>query len=67
MFGFGVPELLIILVILLVIFGPGKLPQLGASLGGAIRNFKKASEEDGKVINPKEEEKEEEKKDEESK
>jgi len=57
MFGFGVPELLIILVILLVIFGPGKLPQLGASLGGAIRNFKKASEEDGKVINPKEEEK----------
>jgi len=69
MFGFGVPELLIILVILLVIFGPGKLPQLGASLGGAIRNFKKASEEDGKVINPKEEEekKDEEKKDEESK
>lgn len=64
MFGFGVPELLIILVILLVIFGPGKLPQLGASLGGAIRNFKKASEEDGKVINPKEEE---EKKDEEIK
>jgi len=60
MFGFGVPELLIILVILLVIFGPGKLPQLGASLGGAIRNFKKASEEDGKVINPKEEEKKDE-------
>lgn len=57
MFGFGVPELLIILVILLVIFGPGKLPQLGASLGGAIRNFKKASEEDGTVINPKDEEK----------
>ena len=60
MFGFGVPELLIVLVILLVIFGPGKLPQLGASLGGAIRNFKKASEEDGKVINPKEEEKKDE-------
>lgn len=55
MFGFGVPELLVILVILLVIFGPGKLPQLGSSLGGAIRNFKKASEEDGKVINPTEE------------
>lgn len=55
MFGFGVPELLLILVILLVIFGPGKLPQLGSSLGGAIRNFKKASQEDGKVINPKEE------------
>ena len=58
MFGFGMPELIIILVILLVVFGPGKLPQLGASLGGAIRNFKKASEEDGKVINPKEEEEE---------
>lgn len=55
MFGFGVPELLLILVILLVVFGPGKLPQLGSSLGGAIRNFKKASREDGKVINPKEE------------
>jgi len=57
MFGFGVPELVIILVILLVIFGPGKIPQLGASLGSAIRNFKKASEEDGKLINPKEDEK----------
>ena len=57
MFGFGIPELVIILVILLVIFGPGKIPQLGASLGSAIRNFKKASEEDGKVINPKEDEK----------
>jgi len=55
MFGFGVPELLLILVIFLVVFGPGKLPQLGSSLGGAIRNFKKASQEDGKVINPKEE------------
>lgn len=44
MFGFGMPELVIILVIMLVIFGPGKLPQLGASLGGAIRNFKKAAE-----------------------
>ncbi|OGU17956.1 MAG: TatA/E family twin-arginine translocation protein [Geobacteraceae bacterium GWC2_53_11] len=44
MFGFGMPELVIILVILVVIFGPGKLPQLGSSLGGAIRNFKKAAE-----------------------
>ncbi len=52
MFGFGMPELIVILVILLVVFGPGKLPQLGASLGGAIRNFKKAQQEDGKVINP---------------
>ena len=57
MFGFGMPELIVILVILLVVFGPGKIPQLGASLGGAIRNFKKASEEDGKLINPEEDEK----------
>jgi len=57
MFGFGMPQLILILVIMLVIFGPGKLPQLGASLGSAIRNFKKASDEDGTVINPKEEEK----------
>lgn len=59
MFGFGMPELIVLLVILLVVFGPGKIPQLGASLGGAIRNFKKASEEDGKLINPKEDEKQE--------
>ena len=52
MFGFGVPELVVIFVILLVIFGPGKLPQLGASLGGAIKSFKNASEEEARVINP---------------
>ena len=57
MFGFGMPELVIILVIMLVIFGPGKLPQLGSALGGAIRSFKKAAEDEPKLINPKEEEK----------
>ena len=41
MFGLGVQELLIILVIALVIFGPGKLPQIGSGLGKAIRDFKK--------------------------
>lgn len=50
MFGFGMPELVVIGVILLVIFGPGKLPQLGASLGGAIRNFKKATNEEHRII-----------------
>ena len=55
MFGFGMPELVIILVIMVVIFGPGKLPDLGASLGGAIRSFKKASEEEPKEIPAKEE------------
>ena len=59
MFGFGMPEMIILLVIMLVIFGPGKLPQLGASLGGAIRNFRKAADEEPRVINPKEDEKKE--------
>ncbi len=42
MFGIGIQELLVILVIALVIFGPGKLPQIGSGLGKAIRDFKKA-------------------------
>ena len=44
MFGIGVPELILILVIVLVVFGPGKLPEIGAAFGKSIRNFKKASE-----------------------
>uniref|UniRef100_A0A831XLW5 Sec-independent protein translocase protein TatA n=1 Tax=Geobacter metallireducens TaxID=28232 RepID=A0A831XLW5_GEOME len=52
MFGFGMPEMIIILVIALVVVGPSKLPQLGQSLGGAIRSFKKGiSEDDVKVVN----------------
>ncbi|GFE59180.1 twin-arginine translocase TatA/TatE family subunit [Geobacter sp. AOG1] len=43
MFGIGMPELVIIMVIMLVVVGPGKLPQLGQALGSGIRNFKKAS------------------------
>jgi sec-independent protein translocase protein TatA len=46
MFGFGMPELIIILVIVLVVFGAGRLPEIGGALGKSIRNFKKAS--DGK-------------------
>lgn len=41
MFGLGLQELVIILVIALVIFGPSKLPQIGSGLGKAIRDFKK--------------------------
>ena len=41
MFGIGLQELLIILVIALIVFGPGKLPQIGSGLGKAIRDFKK--------------------------
>ena len=45
MFGIGMPELIIILVIILIIFGAGKLPEIGAGLGKGIRNFKKATNE----------------------
>jgi sec-independent protein translocase protein TatA len=45
MFGIGVPELLIILVIILIIFGAGKLPEIGGALGKGIKNFKKATTE----------------------
>jgi sec-independent protein translocase protein TatA len=41
MIGLGHTELLIILVIALIIFGAGKLPEIGSGLGNAIRNFKK--------------------------
>lgn len=44
MFGLGMSELVIILVIALVIFGAGKLPEVGSSLGRSIREFKKAAE-----------------------
>lgn len=48
MFGLGVPELVLILIIGLVIFGPGKLPDVGKALGKSIREFKAASSEEEK-------------------
>lgn len=41
MFGLGTQELIIILVLVLIIFGAGKLPQVGGALGKGMRNFKK--------------------------
>ncbi len=59
MFGFignfGPWELIIILVIVLIIVGPGKLPQVGQSLGKAIQSFRKAKDEDIDELADKEE------------
>jgi len=40
--GLGLPELVVILIVVLIIFGPGKLPALGSGVGNALRNFRKA-------------------------
>lgn len=42
MFGIGIPELLLILVIGLIVFGPGKLPEIGKALGKSMHEFKDA-------------------------
>ncbi len=46
-------ELVLVLVIVLVIFGPGKLPKVGESLGKALNSFKKAKEEDEEELDSK--------------
>lgn len=46
MFGLGMPELIIILVIIVIIFGAGKLPEIGAGIGKGIKNFKNATRDE---------------------
>jgi len=48
MFGLGMPELIVILVIIVIIFGAGKLPEIGAGIGKGIKNFKKATRDEEK-------------------
>ena len=55
-FGLGLPEMLALLVIVLLVFGAGKLPQVGSQLGSGIRNFKDAlssDDEDNKKLEDK--------------
>ena len=64
MFGLGTQELIIILVLVLVIFGAGKLPQVGGALGKGLRNFKQGIKEDDEEEKDEESKKLEDKKDE---
>lgn len=47
--GIGMPELIIILIIILIIFGAGKLPEIGAGLGKGIRSFKRSMSEPDEI------------------
>ena len=62
MFGIGMPELIVILVIAILVFGATRLPEIGSGVGKAIRNFKKSIKEPPEIdVTPKEEEKKEKK------
>ena len=54
MFGLGMPELIVILVIVVVLFGANRLPEIGKGIGQAIRNFKKSTSEPDEIdVTPK--------------
>jgi sec-independent protein translocase protein TatA len=54
MFGLGMPELFIILIIVVVLFGATRLPEIGKGIGSAIKNFKKATSEPDEIdVTPK--------------
>ena len=56
--GIGFTELIVILVIILILFGPGKLPEIGKALGRGIREFNDAKNEVKKQINKENDEQE---------
>jgi sec-independent protein translocase protein TatA len=53
MFGIGLPELGLILIIALVVFGPKKLPEIGRAMGKSLNEFRRATDEIKKDINSK--------------
>lgn len=54
MFGLGTQELIIIFLIIMVLFGASRLPELGKGIGSAIKNFKKATKEPDEIdVTPK--------------
>lgn len=65
MFGLGIQELIIILIIVLVLFGASRLPEIGRGIGQAIKNFKKATSEPDEIdVTPKKSSPQEKKKEE---
>ena len=55
MFGIGIPELILILIVGLIVFGPSKLPEIGRAVGKGLREFRKASSALQAIINAPEE------------